>query len=250
MFNHLLSAELTLTPGLPLERGAPWPRHGWRQWYHSQSCRLGWKGGPSLEMNQVQGNWYLHTYIYICIYTDILKIVEVVLVLRVCKYVSIYCVDVTYVSDYMCWRMPRVACLSWVALAQKFEMWLHVHWACSGVKVHCLFNSKGHELTNISLFLAALKLQANNSNYSINSDLKQHNLITHQVVTELEKYINALNNKLQAILDMMETLQDKRNPPPVERYQLSLPNHWFFSPNRIWSHRDIPSCSLIPETIF
>ena len=91
--------------------------------------------------------------------------------------------------------------------------------------MHCLFNSKGHELTNISLFLAALKLQANNSNYSINSDLKQHNLITHQVVTELEKYINALNNKLQAILDMMETLQDKRNPPPVERYQLSLPNH-------------------------
>lgn len=27
MFNHLLSAELTLTPGLQLERGAPWPRH-------------------------------------------------------------------------------------------------------------------------------------------------------------------------------------------------------------------------------
>lgn len=42
------------------------------------------------------------THIYIYVYTDILKIVEVVLVLRVCKYVSIYCVDVTYVSDYMC----------------------------------------------------------------------------------------------------------------------------------------------------
>ena len=44
----------------------------------------------------------------------------------------------------------------------------------------------------------------------------------NEVVPELEKFMEAMNSKIAVIYDMVATLQDKRNPPPLQRYQLIL----------------------------
>jgi len=41
-------------------------------------------------------------------------------------------------------------------------------------------------------------------------------------VPDLEKVMEALNSKMSTIYDMIATLEEKDNPPPMERYRLTL----------------------------
>ena len=45
---------------------------------------------------------------------------------------------------------------------------------------------------------------------------------TTKVVPDMEKFMETVSGKISVINDMIETLADKRNPPPLERYALSL----------------------------
>ena len=57
-----------------------------------------------------------------------------------------------------------------------------------------------------------------------NSNPNLHKLarFDSQVVPDLEKFMETLNNKLGSIFEMINILEDKENPPPMDRYALSL----------------------------
>lgn len=59
----------------------------------------------------------------------------------------------------------------------------------------------------------------------------------------MEKFMETLSSKISTINDMIETLEDKRNPPPIERYTLSL-----FSNLKIYIV-NVVSC-IVNESVF
>lgn len=53
-----------------------------------------------------------------------------------------------------------------------------------------------------------------------------------QVVPDLERLMDSLNNRMSVIYDMISTLEDKENPPPMERYTLHFASKIWFPPSK------------------
>lgn len=69
---------------------------------------------------------------------------------------------------------------------------------------------------------------------------KEQRSNTNEVVPDMEKFMETVSGKISVINDMIETLADKRNPPPLERYALSL---YFYSAS-------LYICSIICVDLF